>query len=94
VLYRFLPSQSLGKTVCYHSSSGSILQIEFFSFYILPNEVMMIIAMHGVSMAHRIVRKCDVSWVACRDSDLMEYGVLAIQNLPQEEAHPNFFLSS
>src|SRR5713226_4775920 len=50
VLHKFLPRQSLCKTVCYHNSGGSILQRYFSSINLFPNEVMLNINMLGASM--------------------------------------------
>jgi hypothetical protein len=94
MLHKFLPRQSLCKTVCYHSSSGSILQRYFSSLNLFPNEMMLNINMLGANMVLGIVCKCNASLVICKDGDRMELLVLAIQNLTEEEAKPNIFLSS
>jgi len=94
VLHKFLPRQSLCKTVCYHNSSGSILQRYFSSINLFPNEVMLNINMLSESMVLRIVCKCNASLVVCKDGDRWELLVLAIQNLTEEEAKSNCFLSS
>ena len=93
-LLTLLPRQSHRKTVCYHKSSGSILQRYFSSFNLFPNEMMLNINMLGASMVLEIVSKCEASLVICKDGDRWEHLVLAIQNLTEEEANPNCFLSS
>jgi len=55
---------------------------------------MLNIDMLGASMVLGIVRKCDASLVVFTDDDGRELLVLAIQNLTEEEAKPNCFLSS
>jgi len=93
-LHKFLPRQSVCKTVCNHNSSGSILQRWFSSLNLFPNQMMLNTNMTGVSMVLRIVCKCNASLVICKDGDGRELLVLAIQNPTEEEAKPICFLSS
>ena len=94
VLHKFLPRQSLWRTVCYHNFCGSILQRYFSSFYLFPNDVMLNIDILGASIVLGIVRKCDASLVICKDGDRRELLVLAIENLTENEANPNCLVSS